>query len=151
MLRLTVAPSLRKAAFAQLKRAIVSSSVSTIVTPSLSYNRLQQRQQHNQYQRSLTNQLSQVRFYSAVPELTKDIIKERIIELLESYNKVKPGTEITEKSSFTKDLGLDSFDTVEVVMELEYEFSIIIPDHEADEIKTVGQAIEFIAKQPDAC
>ncbi|GMG22457.1 unnamed protein product [Ambrosiozyma monospora] len=148
MLRLTVAPSLRRAASTQLKRAIVSRSVSTIVTPSLSYNRLQQRQQHNQYQRSLTNQ---VRFYSAVPELTKDIIKERIIELLESYNKVKPGTEITEKSSFTKDLGLDSFDTVEVVMELEYEFSIIIPDHEADEIKTVGQAIEFIANQPDAC
>lgn len=93
----------------------------------------------------------QVRFYSAAPELTKEIISERIIELLESYSKTAEGVTITGETSFSKDLGYDSFDIVEVVMEIEYEFSILIPDKEADEIKTVGQAIDFIAKQPDAC
>lgn len=94
---------------------------------------------------------NQQRFYSHAPELTKDIISERIIELLESYSKTAEGVAITPETSFSKDLGYDSFDTVEVIMELEYEFSILIPDQEADEIKTVGQAIDFIAKQPDAC
>lgn len=91
-----------------------------------------------------------VRFYSSAPALTKEIISERIIELLESYSKTAEGYQITPETSFSKDLGYDSFDTVEVIMEMEYEFSIIIPDKEADEIKTVGQAIEFISHQSDA-
>ncbi|CDK25996.1 unnamed protein product [Kuraishia capsulata CBS 1993] len=93
---------------------------------------------------------AQWRQYSAAPALTKDIIQERIVELFESYDKTA-GKEILPSSSFTRDLGLDSLDTVEVVMEIENEFSIIIPDHEADEIKTVQQAIDFIASQDDAC
>jgi len=92
----------------------------------------------------------QVKFYSDAPPLTREIIKGRIIDLLETYGKTKKEIEITEKSSLSKDLGLDSFDVVEVIMEIEYEFSIIIPDDDADEIKTVGQAIDYIAKQPDA-
>lgn len=92
-----------------------------------------------------------MRFYSHAPELTKEIISERIIELLESYSKTAEGVKITNDTSFSKDLGFDSFDTVEVIMEIEYEFSILIPDKEADEIKTVGQAVDFISKQPDAC
>lgn len=93
----------------------------------------------------------QVRFYSHAPELTKEIISERIIELLESYSKTAENVKITDETSFSKDLGFDSFDTVEVIMEIEYEFSILIPDKEADEIKTVGQAVDFISKQHDAC
>lgn len=97
------------------------------------------------------NHINQARFYSHAPELTKEIITERVIELLESYSKTAEGVAITNETSFSKDLGYDSFDIVEVVMELEYEFSILIPDKEADEIKTVGQAVDFIAEQPDAC
>lgn len=96
-------------------------------------------------------QNKQVRFYSGAPELTKEIISERIVELLESYSKTPETVEINENTSFSKDLGYDSFDVVEIVMELEYEFSILIPDKEADEIKTVGQAVDFISRQPDAC
>ncbi|TID21182.1 hypothetical protein CANINC_003462 [Pichia inconspicua] len=96
-------------------------------------------------------QNKQIRFYSHAPELTKEIISERVIELLESYSKTPEGVTINENTSFSKDLGYDSFDVVEVVMELEYEFSILIPDKEADEIKTVGQAVDFISRQPDAC
>ncbi len=101
------------------------------------------------HQLSIRN--SQIRLYSGAPPLTKEIITERIIELLESYDKVKQGAIVDANSSFHKDLGLDSFDTVEVIMEIEYEFSIIIPDNDADAIKTVGQAVEYIASQPDAC
>ena len=48
------------------------------------------------------------------------------------------------ETSFVNDLGADSLDTVELVMELEEEFDINIPDDAAEKIQTVGQAIEFI-------
>ena len=51
---------------------------------------------------------------------------------------------------FQKDLGLDSLDTVEVVMGLEEEFAVEIPDQEADKITTAEQAIKFIASHPQA-
>ena len=54
------------------------------------------------------------------------------------------GKEITEESSFANDLGADSLDTVELVMAIEEEFDIEIPDEKAELIKTVGQAAEFI-------
>jgi len=53
-------------------------------------------------------------------------------------DKVKPET------SFVNDLGADSLDTVELVMELEEEFNVNIPDDAAEKIETVGQAIDFI-------
>lgn len=91
-----------------------------------------------------------VRFYAGFPALTRDLAKERILELLEGYDKVS-GKEISESSSYIQDLGLDSLDVVEVVMEVEHEFNIQIPDHEADSLKTVGQTIDYILTQPDAC
>lgn len=52
--------------------------------------------------------------------------------------------EITNESSFTTDLGADSLDTVELIMEFEKEFNIAIPDDQAEKIQTVGNAIEYI-------
>lgn len=54
--------------------------------------------------------------------------------------------EIVPEASFTNDLGADSLDTVELIMEFEKEFDIQIPDDQAENIITVGQAIEFIEK-----
>ena len=51
---------------------------------------------------------------------------------------------ITPETSFVNDLGADSLDTVELVMELEDEFDISIPDEDAEKIQTVGQAIKYI-------
>lgn len=51
---------------------------------------------------------------------------------------------ITPDTSFVNDLGADSLDTVELVMELEEEFDINIPDDAAEKIQTVGQAVEYI-------
>jgi acyl carrier protein len=54
--------------------------------------------------------------------------------------------EVSEDKSFTNDLGADSLDTVELIMEFEKEFNIAIPDEEAEKIATVGQAINYIEK-----
>ncbi|MCG8450221.1 MAG: acyl carrier protein [Pirellulales bacterium] len=51
---------------------------------------------------------------------------------------------ISAETSFVNDLGADSLDTVELVMELEEEFDVNIPDDAAEKIQTVGQAVEFI-------
>lgn len=52
--------------------------------------------------------------------------------------------EVTETAEFTKDLGADSLDTVELIMEFEKEFGITIPDDKAEGIKTVADAISYI-------
>jgi acyl carrier protein len=52
--------------------------------------------------------------------------------------------EITNEASFANDLGADSLDTVELIMEFEKEFKIVIPDEEAEKIATVGDAITYI-------
>ena len=54
--------------------------------------------------------------------------------------------EVVPEASFTNDLGADSLDTVELIMEFEKEFNIQIPDDQAENIITVGQAIEYIEK-----
>ena len=54
---------------------------------------------------------------------------------------------ITPETSFVNDLGADSLDTVELVMELEEEFEITIPDDQAEKIKTVGEAIDYIERE----
>ena len=53
---------------------------------------------------------------------------------------------ITEEAHFVNDLGADSLDTVELIMEFEEEFSIEIPDDDAEKITTVGSAVEYIEK-----
>ncbi|MCX6187587.1 MAG: acyl carrier protein [Bacteroidetes bacterium] len=52
--------------------------------------------------------------------------------------------EINDEASFTNDLGADSLDTVELIMEFEKEFNIAIPDDQAEKIGTVGQAVSYI-------
>jgi acyl carrier protein len=52
--------------------------------------------------------------------------------------------EVVTEASFTNDLGADSLDTVELIMEFEKEFDIQIPDDQAENIATVGQAIQYI-------
>jgi acyl carrier protein len=53
-------------------------------------------------------------------------------------------SEITNEASFTNDLGADSLDTVELIMEFEKEFDISIPDEQAENITTVGQAVTYL-------
>lgn len=53
-------------------------------------------------------------------------------------------SEVTPEASFTNDLGADSLDTVELIMEFEKEFNLSIPDDQAENISTVGQAIAYL-------
>jgi acyl carrier protein len=55
-------------------------------------------------------------------------------------------SEVTPEASFTNDLGADSLDTVELIMEFEKEFNIAIPDDQAEKIGTVGDAITYITE-----
>ena len=54
---------------------------------------------------------------------------------------------ITDESSFTNDLGADSLDTVELIMEFEKEFDLTIPDEDAEKIGTVGDAISYLGEK----
>jgi len=55
--------------------------------------------------------------------------------------------EVTPEANFIQDLGADSLDTVELIMEFEKEFDVSIPDEQAEKIQTVGQAIEYLEAQ----
>ena len=55
-------------------------------------------------------------------------------------------SEVLQEASFTNDLGADSLDTVELIMEFEREFNIAIPDDHAENIGTVGDAIKYISE-----
>ena len=55
--------------------------------------------------------------------------------------------EVTNEASFTNDLGADSLDTVELIMQFEEEFNIEIPDEDAETLTTVGEAVEYINKK----
>ena len=70
---------------------------------------------------------------------------DRVIEIVAEQLGVDK-EKITHETHFVNDLGADSLDTVELVMELEEEFDVNIPDDAAEKIQTVGQAIEFIEK-----
>ena len=70
-------------------------------------------------------------------------VKERVIEIV-SEQLGFPKDQITEDTHFVNDMGADSLDTVELVMELEEEFDINIPDDAAEKIQTVGEAVKHI-------
>jgi acyl carrier protein len=76
-------------------------------------------------------------------------IEARVREIVsEQMNVAKD--QISRESSFTSDLGADSLDQVELVMELEEEFGVTIPDEAAEKITTVGQAIDYIVENQSA-
>ncbi|KAL2045633.1 hypothetical protein N7G274_002061 [Stereocaulon virgatum] len=91
-----------------------------------------------------------IRCYSAPAGLSKTEVEGRIMDILKNFDKVKDATKLSNTSHFTNDLGLDSLDTVEVVMAIEEEFSIEIPDKEADAILSIDKAVNYILGQPDA-
>ena len=72
-------------------------------------------------------------------------VEERVIEIVSEQMGVAKD-QVNKETSFVNDLGADSLDTVELVMEFEEEFDITIPDEEAEKIQTVGQAIDAVEK-----
>eukprot|EP01137_Pigoraptor_chileana_P017177 Opistho-2@74876 len=83
-----------------------------------------------------------MRLYSGGALSREDVIS-RIVGVLSNFEKVDP-KKVTAEAHFIKDLGLDSLDTVEVVMAFEEEFSIEIPDADAEKIFTAKDAADYI-------
>lgn len=75
--------------------------------------------------------------------ITMSDVKSKVISIIVDKLGVDEG-EVTNEASFTNDLGADSLDTVELIMEFEKEFNIAIPDEQAENIQTVGEAISYI-------
>lgn len=78
--------------------------------------------------------------------ISDEEIEQKVIQIVSEQMSVDKA-EITRQTSFVNDLNADSLDTVELVMELEDEFDMTIPDEQAEKLRTVGEAIEFIKKQ----
>jgi acyl carrier protein len=82
----------------------------------------------------------------SVVAANEDRVEERVIEIV-CENLGVNKEQVTRNTSFTEDVGADSLDIVELVMELEEEFEITIPDEQAEKIKTVGEAIDYIKRE----
>ena len=76
-------------------------------------------------------------------------VESKIKTIIAEQLGVKP-EEVTPNASFVDDLGADSLDTVELIMALEEEFSVEIPDEDAEKMKTVGDAIKYIEEKAGA-
>jgi acyl carrier protein len=72
--------------------------------------------------------------------------EDRVIEIV-CENLGVSKEQVSRSTNFIEDIGADSLDIVELVMELEEEFEITIPDEQAEKIKTVGEAIDYIDKE----
>jgi acyl carrier protein len=70
-------------------------------------------------------------------------VKSKVVSIIVDKLGVEE-SEVSNEASFTNDLGADSLDTVELIMEFEKEFNIAIPDDQAENIQTVGDAISYI-------
>ncbi|XP_074321175.1 acyl carrier protein 2, mitochondrial-like [Silene latifolia] len=81
--------------------------------------------------------------------LDKSEVTDRVVSVVKNFQKTDP-SKVTPNAHFQKDLGLDSLDTVEIVMALEEEFRFEIPDNEADKISSINMAVDFIASHPQA-
>ena len=76
-------------------------------------------------------------------------VEEKIKAIISEQLGVKP-EEVTPQASFIDDLGADSLDTVELIMALEEEFGVEIPDEDAEKMTTVGDAIKYIEEKASA-
>ena len=75
-----------------------------------------------------------------------DTIESNVYSIIEEKLGVN-SAEVSRDASFTDDLGADSLDTVELIMEFEKEFDITIPDEEAEDIQTVGDAVDYLEEK----
>jgi NADH dehydrogenase (ubiquinone) 1 alpha/beta subcomplex 1 len=95
---------------------------------------------------------SQLRFYSGPsPGLSYEEVTNRVIRVVSNFDKIAGSNkQVTPKSHFQNDLGLDSLDTVELVMQIEDEFALEIPDAEFEKIQSVEDAINYVSSHPHA-
>ena len=89
------------------------------------------------------------RWFAAQAFLPVEEVTERVFDVIKANEKVDPA-KVKEAAHYVNDLGLDSLDHVEVLMAIEEEFAIEIPDAEAEKILTCSDTISFITSHPQA-
>ena len=77
-----------------------------------------------------------------------EVVSARVVQVVKNFHKIGENTTVTEKSHFANDLGLDSLDTVELVLALEDEFCIEIQESDADKIQSTADAIQYLLTNP---
>jgi NADH dehydrogenase (ubiquinone) 1 alpha/beta subcomplex 1 len=132
--------SARAPAFAPVASSLRFSSISSSAALSSTFARRSDAITTFDYQR---------RHYGAAAGLSEADAKERVIKVVKNFHKVDPNA-VTDKSHFINDLGLDSLDTVELVLGLEDEFCIEIPEEQADKIQTIEDAVSYLVTNPAA-
>jgi acyl carrier protein len=85
-------------------------------------------------------------FSLKVTKLNMATVAERVTKIIVDKLGVE-GSEVKNEANFIQDLGADSLDTVELIMEFEKEFEVSIPDEQAEKITTVGQAVAYLEAQ----
>eukprot|EP00607_Mallomonas_marina_P009780 CAMPEP_0182419072 /NCGR_PEP_ID=MMETSP1167-20130531/3468_1 /TAXON_ID=2988 /ORGANISM="Mallomonas Sp, Strain CCMP3275" /LENGTH=132 /DNA_ID=CAMNT_0024593679 /DNA_START=67 /DNA_END=465 /DNA_ORIENTATION=- len=88
-------------------------------------------------------------YCKAEPFLDPNDVKGRVIEVVRNFDKVG-ALKVTDTARFKEDLDLDSLDAVEIVMAIEEEFGVEIPDSEADKILSIADAVAYISGHPMA-
>lgn len=76
--------------------------------------------------------------------IRREDIKKKIGEILLDHNWIKPGEEVHERHSYMNEYGMDSLDCVELIMDLEKEYDISIPDDAAERMDTVARTIDYL-------
>lgn len=76
--------------------------------------------------------------------IRREDIKKKIEEILLDHNWIKPGEEVHERHSYMNEYGMDSLDCVELIMDLEKEYDISIPDDAAERMDTVARTIDYL-------
>ena len=133
--------SARAPAFAPVATSLRFSSISSTAAPlSSTFARRSD---------AISTFAPQRRHYGAAAGLSEADAKERVIKVVKNFHKVDPNA-VTDKSHFINDLGLDSLDTVELVLGLEDEFCIEIPEEQADKIQTIEDAVSYLVTNPAA-
>ena len=73
-------------------------------------------------------------------------VKQKIVDILVDKLGIAP-TEVTPEANLIKDLGIDSLDFAELIMEFEQEFNIRIPDNDAEQLQTVSEIVDYVKKR----
>ncbi|XP_028754945.1 acyl carrier protein 3, mitochondrial-like isoform X1 [Neltuma alba] len=92
------------------------------------------------------NVLMQLRCLCSSADASSDVILDRVIGLVKNYNRIN-ASKVTETADFQKDLNLDSLDRVELIMALEEEFSIEIPDEKAEKLTCCADVAKYITSE----
>ena len=98
---------------------------------------------NTQFQKTQTLSVQKPRFF-AVNALQQKEVSDRILKVVKDFHRVGESVTVSENSHFIQDLGLDSLDEVELLLAVEDEFAVEIPDAEAEKIHSVSDAVKYI-------